>query len=108
MNFKKLLAAVAAAAVTASSVSVNAFPTLLPLKEYRVEAHIYGYTEDQLKEFPIKTLLSELRYSEDVTVEIRKQSEEYSANAEAPVEMAESAAATAESTITTAWTMVLK
>ena len=101
MNPKKILASIVAAAVTAASISVNAFPTLLPLKTINVEASISGYTPEQLAKFPLKDLISSLRYSEDVTMTVTESANTHSANA-APAATAEAKPATTEASQPTA------
>lgn len=101
MNPKKILASIVAAAVTAASISVNAFPTLLPLKTINVEASISGYTTEQLAKFPLKDLISSLRYSEDVTMTVTESANTHSSNA-APAAAAEAKPATTEASQPTA------
>ena len=99
MNLKKVLAAVTAAAVTAASVSVSSFATLLPLKTYQVEADISGYTTEQLENFPVKTLIENLRYSMDYTIEVSEKNSGNEAEGElygAPASTAEAQNPTAE------------
>lgn len=85
MNPKKLLSVIVAAAVavaSASTLALTAYPTLLPLPQYSVEAKISGYDEEQIKAVPLKDVLSQLKYSSDYTIQVPGTAEDKASTAE--------------------------
>ena len=72
MKLKKLLAAVTATAVAVTAFSVTtltAYPSLLPLKDYDVKGNISGFSSEELKAVPIRTVLDSLTYNESVDID---------------------------------------